>query len=44
MSYYELDKEYVLNTYKRIPLDVAKGDGGYLFDTEGNKYLDMFTS
>ena len=43
MSYYELDKEYVLNTYKRIPLDVAKGDGGYLFDTEGNKYLDMFS-
>lgn len=43
MSFYELDKKYVLNTYKRIPLDIVRGDGGYLYDSNGEKYLDMFS-
>ena len=35
MNYYELDKEYVLNTYKRIPLNVASAKGGYVYDENG---------
>lgn len=43
MSFYELDKKYLLNTYKRIALDVVRGEGGYLYDVKGEKYLDMFS-
>lgn len=43
MSFYEIDKKYVLNTYKRTPLDIVKGDGGYLYDSSGKKYLDMYS-
>ena len=35
------DKKYFMNTY--APYDVAfeRGEGCYLYDTEGNKYLDF---
>jgi len=36
-----LDEKYVLCTYSRYPLALAKGKGCYVWDTEGNKYLDM---
>ncbi len=39
-----LDKERQLffQTYKRIPLDIVKGEGCYLYDREGKQYLDLF--
>ncbi|MBS4534646.1 acetylornithine/succinylornithine family transaminase [Clostridium sp. D2Q-14] len=37
------DKEYILNTYNRIDLEIIKGDGLYLYDNKGNSYLDMFS-
>lgn len=43
MSFYELDKKYVLNTYKRMNLDIVKGEGGYLYDVNGERYLDFFS-
>ena len=43
MSFYEIDKKYVLNTYKRTALDIVKGDGAYVYDVNGEKYLDMFS-
>lgn len=30
----------VLNTYNRIPVNFSKGDGCYLYDNNGKKYLD----
>jgi predicted acetylornithine/succinylornithine family transaminase len=30
-----------VNTYKRFNVEFIKGDGVYLFDKEGNKYLDL---
>ncbi len=33
----------LMNTYKSLPIIIAKGEGSYLYDTEGHKYLD-FTS
>lgn len=39
----ERDKEYILNVYKRLPLEVEKASGSYLIDVSGEKYLD-FTS
>jgi len=30
----------VMNTYNRFPVNAVKGKGSFLFDDEGNKYLD----
>ncbi|MFH5834784.1 aspartate aminotransferase family protein [Proteiniclasticum sp. C24MP] len=37
------DQNYVLNLYKRIPLEIARGEGMYLYDREGNRYLDFYS-
>lgn len=37
------EADYVLKTYNRPDVVFSHGEGSYLFDTEGNKYLD-FTS
>jgi len=34
-------REAVLGTYKRGPVEMARGEGVYLVDTEGNRYLDF---
>ncbi len=34
-------EEYVLHTYNRFPVDFVKGEGVYLYDAEGRKYLDF---
>ncbi|MEA3485181.1 MAG: acetylornithine transaminase [Candidatus Aerophobetes bacterium] len=39
----ELDKKYVMHTYARIPLVVAKGNGVRVQDKEGKKYLDFIS-
>ena len=31
---------YILGTYGRIPLTIKKGDGSWVWDNDGNKYLD----
>lgn len=41
-SLYEQDKKYILNTYNRLDLIIEKGEGSYVFDIAGNKYLDMY--
>ena len=30
----------VMHTYRRLPVAFERGEGGWLWDTEGNKYLD----
>lgn len=37
----ELEGHYLLNTYARYPLALAKGKGVYVWDVEGRKYLDF---
>ncbi len=39
----ELEREYVLQNYARYPLVVHRGKGAYLYDTEGNRYLDFIS-
>lgn len=34
---------YVLNTYARAPFVLERGEGMYLYDTEGNAYLDFMS-
>jgi predicted acetylornithine/succinylornithine family transaminase len=43
MDLFELDQKYILNTYKRMPLEIVKAKGSYLYDEKNNKYLDMFS-
>jgi len=40
---YGEDKEYILNVYNRLDLEIVKGEGAYLFDINGERYLDMFS-
>ena len=35
-------EEYLLHTYNRFPVVFEKGEGVYLYDTDGKKYLDFF--
>jgi acetylornithine/N-succinyldiaminopimelate aminotransferase len=39
-----LEKEgrYFFHTYKRLHLDIVRGEGVYLIDREGKRYLDFF--
>lgn len=37
------NKSAIMPTYNRLPIDFERGEGSYLFDTEGNKYLDAIS-
>lgn len=32
--------DHLMNTYRRLPVTFSRGEGVYLYDTEGNRYLD----
>ncbi len=40
-EYKEMSEQYLLHTYNRYPIVLEKGEDVYLFDTDGNKYLDF---
>jgi acetylornithine/N-succinyldiaminopimelate aminotransferase len=37
----DLEKRFLLPTYNRYPLAIERGKGVFVFDFEGNKYLDL---
>ena len=37
----ELDSQYVMHTYARLPVVFVRGEGCYLYDTSGKQYLDL---
>ncbi len=39
--YIEKSEQSILHTYNRFPLVFEKGEGVYLYDTDGRKYLDF---
>ena len=39
----EREKKYLLNTYARYPLAIARGKGVYVYDVDGKRYLDFLT-
>ena len=41
MSIIEDGKQYLMKTYARTPVVFDKGEGVYLYDEDGNKYLDF---
>ena len=40
---FEIDKEYVADTYARFPLELTSGKGSLLYDNEGKEYIDLGT-
>jgi predicted acetylornithine/succinylornithine family transaminase len=34
--------QYVIPNYKRYPVCLVRGEGSYVWDAEGNRYLDLF--
>ncbi|HEX4131011.1 MAG TPA: aspartate aminotransferase family protein [Pirellulales bacterium] len=38
----ELFKRYVVPNYNRYPVSLVRGEGSYVWDSEGNRYLDLF--
>src|SRR3954470_10964728 len=37
-----LAKRYVIGNYTRYPVCLVRGDGSWVWDAEGNRYLDFF--
>lgn len=42
MSMFDLEKHLFFQTYKRLSLEIVRGDGCYLYDNENQAYLDLF--
>ncbi len=42
MALLERDEEYLFHTYRRLPLEIERGEGVYLHTRTGERYLDMF--
>jgi acetylornithine aminotransferase len=42
MTLHERDAELFFHTYNRLPLEVVRGEGAYLYTADGRRYLDMF--
>ena len=40
-QYMQEEDEAILKTYNRYPVVLDHGDGAYLYDPEGKKYLDF---
>jgi acetylornithine aminotransferase/acetylornithine/N-succinyldiaminopimelate aminotransferase len=38
----ELEKKYLIGTYERLPILAVRGEGCYLYDDQGKRYLDFF--
>jgi acetylornithine/N-succinyldiaminopimelate aminotransferase len=38
----KLFQQYVIPNYTRYPIALTHGDGSYVWDAEGNRYLDLF--
>ncbi len=41
MNFIEREKKYFIGTYNRIPIMIERGEGVYLFDSTGKRYLDF---
>ena len=37
----DLEREYLLQNYARYPLVLDRGEGCYVYDVDGNRYLDF---
>ena len=42
MEMKEKENKYILHTYKRLPIEMDRADGVYIYSKDGRKYLDFF--
>jgi acetylornithine/N-succinyldiaminopimelate aminotransferase len=42
MNLFERETENFFHTYKRLPLEIDRGEDVYLYSKDGTRYLDMF--
>ncbi|MFZ1082863.1 MAG: acetylornithine/succinylornithine family transaminase [Candidatus Kryptoniota bacterium] len=42
MNLKDKEKQFILQTYKRLPVEVDHADGVYVYGSDGKKYLDFF--
>ena len=42
MNIFDKEAQYFFHTYKRLKIEIDRGDGPYLFAKDGTRYLDMF--
>jgi len=42
-DWFQLDKEYLMSTYRRMPVAIKRGEGCKLYDVNGKEYLDLFS-
>lgn len=40
----ELEERYCANNYHPLPVEVTRGEGAYVWDIDGNRYLDMMSA
>lgn len=40
----EYEKHYGANNYAPLPVVLSKGEGVYLWDVDGNRYIDMMSA
>ncbi len=41
MDYFAMDRQYVMQTYRRFPLCIVKGEGSFVWDEQGRRYVDF---
>ncbi len=37
-----VEEQYQLNTYAKLPISIERGDGVWVYDSTGKKYLDLY--
>ncbi len=40
----ELEARYCAHNYEPLPVTLARGEGAYLWDTSGKRYVDMMSA
>ena len=43
MNFLDREAAIFFHTYKRLPLEIDRGEGVYLYTKDGARYLDMFS-
>src|SRR5258708_22112239 len=44
MDAVELETRYSARNYRPLPVTLARGEGAYLWDTDGRRYIDMMSA
>jgi acetylornithine/N-succinyldiaminopimelate aminotransferase len=41
MNLVERDARHIVETYRRLPVDIVRTEGSYVYDASGKRYLDL---